>query len=296
LIQALKSKIPILFFLCLLCLWNTAPACAQYDAATIDLAFNRLYNFDFTGAHALLSAYIQAHPEEPLPYSIRGATYLFTEFNRLHILETEFFTSDDKITDKKRMKPDPEIRSLIFAATAEARKKAAVCLSQQPNDRTALFALSMAAGLETEYTIMVEKKYLRSYSLSKENQRYARKLLTLNPPFYDAYVTIGSAEYVIANLNFFFRLIAHFDDIKGSRPKAIEHLRTAINRGRYYQPYAKIILSVIYLRDKRIHDALSLMRELETDFPENPLFKKEAALLTEKAIVKNAQNKNTAGH
>jgi hypothetical protein len=273
-----------------------APAYAQNDGTAIDKVFSRLYNFDFAGAHSLLDAHIQSYPEDPLGYSVKGALYFFSELNRLHLLETEFFSNEDKVTDKKRIKPDPETRSLIFSATAEARMRAAACLAQRPDDRAALFALSMATGLETEYTILVEKKYLRSYNLSKENQRYARQLLGLNPPFYDAYVTIGSAEYVVANLNFIFRLLAHFEDIKGSRQKAIENLRAAIDHGRYYQPYAKIILTVVYLREKRIYDALSLMRELERDFPENPLFKKEVALLTEKAAVENGGNKKTLDH
>lgn len=38
----------------------------------------------------------------------------------------------------------------------------------------------MAAGLETEYSSLVEKSYLRSYSLSKETQKYARRLLAMN--------------------------------------------------------------------------------------------------------------------
>jgi hypothetical protein len=275
--------------------WLIAPVYAQNEATAIDKSFSRIYNFDFSGAHFLLDAHLQSHPEDPLGFSVKGAIYFFSELNRLHLLETEFFSDDDKVTDKKRIKPDPAIRSLIFSATAEARKKAAACLAQQPNDRSALFALSMAAGLETEYTILIEKKYVRSYSLSKENQRYARRLLALSPPFYDAYVTIGSAEYVVANLNFVFRLLARFEDIKGSRQKAIENLRAAIDHGRYYQPYAKIILAVVYLREKRIYDALSLMSELEHDFPENPLFKKEVVLLTEKAAAKNAQSKKSAG-
>ena len=97
-------------------------------------------------------------------------------------------------------------------------------------------------------------------------------------------------------ISIIFRLLAHFEDIKGSRQKAIENLRAAIDHGRYYQPYAKIILTVVYLREKRIYDALSLMRELERDFPENPLFKKEVALLTEKAAEKNGRNKKTSDH
>jgi tetratricopeptide (TPR) repeat protein len=114
----------------------------------------------------------------------------------------------------------------------------------------------------------------------------------LNPPFYDAYVTLGSTEYLVANLNFIFRLFVRFENIKGNRQKAIENLKLAIDQGRYYQPYAKILLTVVYLREKRVDDALTIMKELERDFPENPLFKKEAALLAEKAATKKLPGKS----
>jgi hypothetical protein len=258
---------------------------------SIDRAFERLYNFDFLAAHSILDAQIESDPDDALAYSLRAAIYLFSEFHRLRMLETDFFADDNKVTDKKRLKPDPAVRSRIFAATAEARKKAASLLVRKPGDRLALFAMCMAAGLETEYAVAVEKKYLSSYRLAKETQGYARRLLDLTPPFYDAYVTLGSAEYVVANLNFFFRLFAKFDGIQGSRQKAIDNLKLAIDHGRFYQPYAKLLLTVVYLREKRVHDALLVMRELERDYPENPIFKKEALVLAEKEAIHAARLK-----
>src|SRR4051794_11315165 len=50
-------------------------------------ALERMYNFDFVGAHKRLDAYISVHPAQPLGYSFRAAAYLFTELDRLKILE-----------------------------------------------------------------------------------------------------------------------------------------------------------------------------------------------------------------
>ena len=52
-------------------------------------------------------------------------------------------------------------------------------------------------------------------------------------------------------------------------------LKKVIERGRYYPPFAKILLSVMYLREKRTSDALALLTELERDYPSNPLFAAE---------------------
>jgi hypothetical protein len=238
-------------------------------------AFHRLYNCDFAGAHAIIDGQLKIRPEDPMLYAIKGVAHLYSEFQRLQILETEFFADDDKVTDKKLLKPDPAVRADLFQLTGEARRRAAERLKSHPNDREAMFAMCMAAGVETDYTSLVEKRYIRSYSLSKESQLYARKLLDLNPPCYDALLTLGSAEYVVGNLNFFWRLFVHFDQIEGNKQKAISELKMVMNCGRFFAPFAKILLSVIYLREKQPQQALNLLREIQRDFPENKLVRSE---------------------
>lgn len=244
-------------------------------ATAIDRAFNQLYNYDFLGAHATLDAEQRIHPEDPLIYAVRGAAYLFSEFDRLKIMESDFFADDDQITDRKRLKPDPVARARLFQATAEARKRALARLAVDPNDTNAMFALCTAAGMETDYFGLIDKRYFRAYSLSKESQQYAHKLLAMKPPFYDAYLTLGTVEYVVGSLNFFFRLFIHFNQIEGSKQKGIENLKKVIANGRYFPPFAKTLLVAIYLREKQVELALALMKELERDFPGNPLIKKE---------------------
>jgi tetratricopeptide (TPR) repeat protein len=248
----------------------------------LDRAFNRIYNFDFPGAYAILDAEQRAHPDNPLVYSVRSAAYLFFEFDRMKILEMDFFADDDKVTDKKRVKPDPVARAELFKMTDEARKRAQAQLATNPQNREAMFAMLMSTAVETNYVGIVEKRYFRTYSLSKEAQQYARKLIAMNPPVCDAYMTLGSVEYVVSNLNFFFRLFVRFDQIEGSKQKAIENLNKVISCGRFYPPFAKILLSVIYLRENQQQQALKLLQEMERDYPKNPLFKNEVKRVLDK--------------
>jgi hypothetical protein len=264
---------------CVLGLMGAAATAVQAvptpQRTAIDRAFNRLYNYDFAAAHAILDEELLKRPEDPMIYAVRGAAYLFSEFDRLKILELEFFADDDKVTDRKKLKPDPKAREQLFKVTGEARKRASARLAVDPNDHEAMFALCTAAGTETDYVGLIEKKYFKTYSLSRESQLYARKLLAMNPPFYDAYLTLGTVEYVVGSLNFFFRLFIRFDQIEGSKRKGIENLEKVVASGRYFPPFAKTLLAAIYLREKQPQKALTLMRELERDFPENPLIQKE---------------------
>jgi hypothetical protein len=255
------------------------PAATQ-DA--IDRAFHRMFNADFIGAQAIIAEEISNHPENPFVYSLKAAALLFSEFDRMQILELDFFADDESITDRKRLKPDMKIRTDFFRAVEHARNLSLARLAIDPKDVNASLALFIATGVETDYTLMIEKSYRRGYSLSKETQKYANKLLAMNPPIYDAYLSPGMLEYGVGNLNWFFKLFVHFDQIKGSKQKAIEYLKLVIDHGRYYSPYAKILLSVMYLRDKKLGQALDLLKELEHDFPDNPLIHKEVLRVSAK--------------
>ncbi len=261
---------------------KASPSNASPAQNAVDRAFNRMYNCDFTGAHALLAEEIKKHPDDPLLYAAQAGGYLFSEFYRLKILELDFFADDEQVTDRKRLKPDPAVRAELFRVSGEARKLAATRMAADPRDVNSLFALCVASGVETDYTLLVEKKYFRSYSLTKENQQYARKLLAMSPPVYDAYLPMGMVEYVVGNLNFFFRLFVHFEQIQGSKQRAIDLLKQVVENGRYYPSFAKMLLSVIYLREKQPQQALTLLEELGRDFPENPLIRKEIIRISKK--------------
>lgn len=248
----------------------------------IDRAFVRLYNYDFAGAHSILDEELRLHPDDPRIHAVRGAAYLFAEFDRQHILELAFFEDDDSVTDRRRVKSDPSVRDRLFKTTGEARRLALARLASDANDRDALFAMCMAVGVETDYTGFIEKRYFKTYLLSREAQKYARRLLALSPPAYDAYLTIGTAEYVVGSLNFFFRLFVRFDQIEGSKQKAVENLETVVKYGHYYRPFAKVLLAAIHLREGRPQQALSLLQELDAEFPSNPLVKREIARAEQK--------------
>ena len=131
----------------------TPPAAAEgacgAESPELSQAFDRLYNFNFPAAHADIDRYIATHPKEPLGYAIRAAAYLFFELDRLDILESQFLTSDKHIADKKALRPDPEVRAKFLKALEDAQSRADAALAANPNDRQALFSMSIVCLLYT---------------------------------------------------------------------------------------------------------------------------------------------------
>jgi hypothetical protein len=245
-------------------------------------AIDAMYNLDFALAHRVLDAELALDATDPLAHAARAAATVFAEFDRLRILDLDFFGSDDALTDKQRLTPDPAVRARIFAATTEARRLAGLALKRNGADRRALFATVMAVGVETQYTGIIEKRYIRGGTLSKEGQTLAEKMVALTPPIYDAYVTLGSIEYMVGNLNPVYRFLARMRGLRSDKAEAATHLQLVIAKGQYYRPYAKILLSVFYLREGRLRQSRALLEELRAQFPNNTLFQREIARLDSK--------------
>ena len=257
-------------------------ALAQRKVEEIDQAFSRLYNFDFPGAYGVLNKRIAAHPEDPLGYSVRASALLFSELDRLSILESQFFSDDSRIIDKKKLKPDPAVRTQLFQAIDDAQSRAQIILNKNPNEQDALFVMCITSGVLTDYAALIEKKQIGSLSLVKRGAAYAQRLLKINPNYYDAYLTTGMTEYLIGSLPFFVRWFVKVDNISGNKEQGVKTVELVAKQGHYLKPFAKILLAVANLRDKRPRVAETLLFELARDYPENPLFKKELSQLTVK--------------
>jgi len=266
------------FILFLACCASLGAEHARVETeSAVGQAFVRMYNFDFSAAQVILDKEIARDPQVPLPYTVKAAAHLFSELHRLKILQMDFFEDDDRVVDRRKLAPDPSVRAEIFRLIEVARERANLRLASHPGDRDALFSLCMSAGLVTDYAALVERRRFASLSLAKHTQVYALQLLALDPPYYDAHLTSGSAEYVVGSLYFFVRWFIRIDGIEGSKQKAIEHLTTVAERGKYYGPFARVLLAVIHLREKRPLEAEGLLAGLVTEFPENPLFLRELA-------------------
>ena len=91
----------------------------------------------------------------------------------------------------------------------------------------------------------------------------------------DAYMALGAANYILACLPSYKRAVLWFGGMEGSKQRGMDQLAQAARSGLYLGPYAKIMLALASLREKRNTDAKRLMTELTTEFPESPLFRRE---------------------
>ena len=258
------------------------PSGAQQGPSNrIDLAFQHLYNFEFSEAHRVLDRHDREHPEDPRAAATRSAVYLFTELDRLDLLASEFFQDRGDRIKAKRLDPDPLLRDKLFEQTKRTREYARTVLARNADQPDALFALSTAAGIESDYLFFVEKKRLASLKLHKESHGYCRRLLEIDPDYPDAYLTSGFYEYLVGDLPFFLRWFIRFDGVEGDKEKGIERLRYVSKNARYSAGFAKVLLAAVYLREKRPAESVGMLAALSREYPRNPLFPREIRRICE---------------
>jgi len=249
------------------------------DAPELHAGFRLLYELRPVEARAEFAAWRASHPEDPLASAAEAASYLFEECYRQNVLTSDYFLDDKRFLGEVPIAVDLAKRDAFFAAKSRSQDMARLRLESYPGDLNALFAMTLSLGMEADYAALIEKHQLQSLGMIGEADTFAKRLLAVDPDAADAYLTLGTANYVIGSLPALKRFFLHFKGIHGDKRVGIEQLTIAARRGRYLRPFAKIMLALAALREKKTALARIQLIELVTEFPRNSLFAKELAKL-----------------
>ena len=260
----------------------TAPAVyadAAMPAISIEAGYRQMYNLDFSGAHATFQSWESSHPDDPLGPASNAAAYLFSEFDRLHILQSELFTDNDRFAKRGKLAPDPQMRSAFDAELVKSDDIAGRILSLSPQNANALFAKVLADGLRGDYAAMIEKRNLAGLGYLKAGRVMAQKLLALDPSYYDAYLAVGVENYLLGLSSAPVRWFLRMGGAETNKDDGVAKLRLTAEKGRYLAPYARLLLAVAALRDHDRQTASRLLSGLADEFPQNQLYREELARL-----------------
>ena len=243
----------------------------------LDRGFRQMYNLDFSGAHSTFHLYQKIQPEDPLGYVANGAAYLFAEFNRMQILESDLFTDDQKFDHRTQQQADPAVKVAFENELARSDELVSKILAASPNNANALFSRVLANGLRGDYTAMIEKRNLASLSYMKTSRVTAQQLLAIDPSCYDAFLAVGVENYLLGSTPAPVRWVLRITGSQTDKEEGIQRLRLTADKGYYLAPFARLLLAVAALRDKDKKTARVLLSGLATEFPHNQLYSKELA-------------------
>jgi hypothetical protein len=243
----------------------------------LSAGFRFLYIQHFGEARVQFRNWGIQHPDEPFGQVALAASYLYEEFYEQGVLTSDFFLDEKRFLNGIEGKPDTERMQRFQEAVERARNSSKVRLAKNGRDQEALFALTLSAGMESDADMILKKQNLEALKRLKEANSYAKQLLTQKPDAKDAYVAVGSANYIIGSLSAGFRALLWFGGIHGDKKLGMEQLRKTVEGGNYLRPFGKIMLALAARREKQNTLAQKLLHELTEEFPESPLYVTEYA-------------------
>jgi len=247
--------------------------------ALLDQSYNAMYNLRFDEALRLAESAKRMASGDPVPWMTQACAVLFREFDRMHILRSELFGSDDKFIDGQPFVWDPQGRKDFDTALAGAEKLAQERLKQSKDDPRALFALTLVNGLRADDAALIAKKKFSALSYTKSANGYAERLLSRSPDYYDAYIATGMGKYIIGGKAAPVRWVLRLGGLKGDQEQGVKELTLVADHGRFLMPFARILLAFDDLRHKNRLAARKQLEWLREHFPNNPLFLQEIAKL-----------------
>jgi hypothetical protein len=248
--------------------------------AALVQGYGQMYNLNFSAAHRTFADWEKSHPQDPMGPASDAAAYLFSEFDRLQVLQSAFFTQDDAFLARQRsLVPSATAKRDFDAALERARSLVSAALARDPKDENAMLANVLCMGLHSDYLFLIEKRNFTALSEAKRSRKVAQNLLAVHPDCYDAYLAVGIENYLLSLKPIAVRWLLQLGGAQTDQQTGIKLLRITAQKGLYLKPYARLLLAVAALRDKDIAAARRDLASLAAEFPNNPLYREELAKL-----------------
>jgi tetratricopeptide (TPR) repeat protein len=276
---------------------------ASADPVLSDASFTKgieaLHNLDFPQAQRHFEEVQRRYRDHPAgPYYLAANLFLETLMKPERLLPLLSNLSRSKTFDGKfENKGDQETTQRFRTLTRQADRLSKARLQRNSRDFVALYFQGTTQGLMAAFKGTLEGSITGAMRDGSDGVDKHREVLRLNPDFHDAELSIGLYDYTVGALPFPIKVMAAIANIRGSKKRGLETLERVGREGDLERYISRIILVVLYKREKRYSDAIERSRELTIAYPRNYLFKlAHADALISEATVQRTNNPSTAAN
>jgi len=225
-----------------------------------------------------------------LPHHPAGDLYLATAIWLKHLsktrrLQTDLYGSGSSFyagagASKEEAEGDavdPNVDRAFRERMAQAKTKALALVAKNKNDPDALYFLGSYYGVMAGYEASTARKFFSAMRNGSRCVDAHEKVLKLKPDYYDAYLSIGLYDYIVGNLPFSYKFLATMVGVRGNKKRGIMRLQTIIEKDAVTADDARVLLVAIFRNERRYDEALGLLEQLNSKYPNGYLLKLETA-------------------
>lgn len=240
--------------------------------------YDHFYNLEYDPALRAFEADLKAHPDSPLALSRVANTLLYRSLYRAGALESDLVGKSNSFLRRPRVamadEDERRFNDLIGRAIATAEER----VQRNPNDANALYALGVAYGLRGNHALLVRKAYWDALRDGSRSRTAHDRLRRVQPENSDALLIPGLHQYITGSLPRAVRLLGSWAGLNGSREEGLRLLEEAARRGQRTQTEARVLLALLYRRERQADKAVPHLRALVAGYPRNYLYRSELAV------------------
>ena len=234
-----------------------------------------LYNIDYDKAYREFKQIADLYPNHPAGPQLLAARLWIKTLYESRRLQSSLYNSESFYTNGDD-KVDPKLIDEFRSLTREAKRLSEARLKQDPKDIEALDFRANTEGLKAAFEEAVERRHFAALRDGNDAVDHQREILA------------GSKACRCTNDDWTLRVCswvaaASYQACSGShglsrlKEKRLLMLEQVAKEGRWAQDDAKTVLVLLYTREKRFEDVLTITRELSAKYPRNYLFRLETA-------------------
>ncbi len=253
----------------------------EYKAASGE-GVDYVFQLEHDRAIQFFAGLAEERPHHPGPRLAGAVAIWLRELFARQELDLDKFISPGHFTRPSERKMPKADRQAFLDGIAKSQELAAKYLAEHPGDKDSRYYLGACEGALGAFALTIDRSYMSALRHGKAAYKVQRDLVNEDPEFWDAYMTVGTYEYVLGNIPWYLKWITTIAGYRGSAERGFEYLIIAADKGMFVYNEARVLLMVLYVREKSYDYALQIVGELRKRYPENFLLHLNEAQLLER--------------
>jgi tetratricopeptide (TPR) repeat protein len=232
-----------------------------------------LYNLDFSTAQEGYETLTRDYQENPDYWNALASSIWLHILYDQQKLNIDSFSGSSLGTKESGDSVDPAKEKRLRDTIVIAIAKADAILKKNPRDVRALYAKGIANATLASFEASAKRAYFSAGKRAKAARDLHQQVLSLDPTFDDAQLSIGAFNYVVGVIPGVVRAVLWPLGIRSAgKELGIQQIETAAAKGETNATDARMMLIVVYNREKNYERALSTVNALHARYPRNFIF------------------------
>jgi tetratricopeptide (TPR) repeat protein len=245
----------------------------------LEQGLDHFYNLEYDEAISLFERLRDDDPNNAAWQNHVALGYFYKELLQGGALEGDLFDASNRFFKTKKFPIDPALEKPFHEANRRAIQICEANVKKDSRDSHALYACGVAYAARATHQGLIERSAWNFLGNARKANDFHTRLVRAHPRQYDGYLIPGLFDFVLGSLPGPVKVLFFFAGLSGDKERGIRLVKNVSDWGAGTKHDARILLTVMYRRQKQYAEARGMLERLSAAFPRNYIFPLEIASL-----------------